>query len=344
MEDARSVHMRVLLFLFQACGDPALRPDAGHADAAGDAGGLGDASGAGDAEADGGTGGEWGFCPSSADAVADAAWSYAITVTGEAVLCSYAFGSLDDGIRNARRIRFVPGTYPFPDVAGQYSFLIPACGVDRDGRQTVTSAPGTLDLRIDPLIGLLNRQYRIETPFGDGSIRADISLWDRTSEGMPIPELILDANPSHGTFPDYEVMYLACPSTGCTGVEQLWPCPAPGSGQASSITFDRGRLDVATYLFPAFGPSRPAALTRATGMIDGVAFEEDDYFQLAHRPDHHNRGGAYLVVFDQPIAGACGIEAQIPSSDGSFWIDRPAAWLIGCDLVEIEELSGVTGG
>ena len=49
-------------------------------------------------------------------------------------------------------------------------------------------------------------------------------------------------------------------------------------------------------------------------------------------------------MFDAPRGQVCGIEAEVPSPDGSFWIDDPAAWTVDCDLALVDELSGVQPG
>ncbi len=300
----------------------------------------------GDTEPDGIEPEPWSWCPPGDAAIFDPTWPYAATVS-DALYCAYAgHGDLLDTFRNAAQLRLLPGDYRLPLEEGSFPMLIPACALRRDGLPSQLAGAGSLDVSAFVFSSAtywaltLNQALEISgLPF---VLSLSVSIYDQSASGTPLPELTI---PPQTVFGEAEVFMALCPGEDCSGAGGvLYPCAAPGSGQEVTIAFDRGSLTVFTYIFAGMGPSVPAALTRAHGTLDGVDFSQDAYFSLAHRPDHHNLGGGFLVHFDEPVAGACAILAEIPSPDGSFWISEPGAWLLDCDLNVIETLSGVRGG
>jgi hypothetical protein len=89
------------------------------------------------------------------------------------------------------------------------------------------------------------------------------------------------------------------------------------------------------------GGHTAAALWRAEGVLDGTPFSQTDYYKLAHQPDHHNHNGGFLVLFDQPIGEACGLQVHVPSTDGSFFYDQVEGWTIDCDGNQLQALAGL---
>jgi hypothetical protein len=45
-------------------------------------------------------------------------------------------------------------------------------------------------------------------------------------------------------------------------------------------------------------------------VLDGEAFEQEDYFKLVYRPGHHHYSRHFAVLFDAPLAGACGLRVE----------------------------------
>ena len=326
--------------------EPAAQPVVAAAAAPADAGGAdAGASDSGAPHPDGGAVDPWSWCPEASDAVFDPAWGHRVEVPAGSELCAYNMSTdVKDTLRQAKMLRLIPGEYLFPLEAGTHEVLLPACALGRDGATSALAGPGTLDLEIRPFINDFVREYTLSQPlpFGGAAHTLEIRAGIYQQAAQPLPDLVLngESDPQGA-----EASFQLCPASGCgEEASYLNRCAPPRSGRDSTIAFSRGSLTVTTHVYPAFGPTSPAAVTRARGQLDGVSFEQEDYFRLAHRPDHHNHGGGFLVVFDQPIAGACALEAQIPSEDGSFWVDRPAAWLLDCDLGVIEELANVRPG
>jgi hypothetical protein len=66
------------------------------------------------------------------------------------------------------------------------------------------------------------------------------------------------------------------------------------------------------------------------GELDGTAFDQLDYWKLVYSaPHHHFSNRAFVVLFDQPISGACGLRVEsLDAFDGTL----PEVSLAGCDL------------
>jgi hypothetical protein len=311
-----------------------LLPDAGSPDGNTQDAGAGDASGFEDS---------WAFCPSGSLPGGDPSGGQAVTVAEGAQFCLFNGGlPLAQALANAAVVRLTAGLYAFPDQSGRSRARLPFCVRAQGGRIASSAEGGELTTSRRPFLGDEMLEHFLLQPLTLGGMPH--TLFTQTSSylrtGQPAPAIVIGGD----TFdPVSQVMQQLCPGESCsTSSEVLAPCPAPGEGQAATVHFDRGEMTVTTVVAGGGGGSVSAAiLARAGGNLDGTSFEQADYFRLAHRPDHHNLGGGYLVLFERPIGQACGIEAYVPSRDGSYWVDAPAAWLVGCDLSRLEALANV---
>jgi hypothetical protein len=322
----------------QAKGDPP--PDAGSPD--GSTHDAGDWSDAGTRDT-GGPEDPWAFCPSGPPPASDPSWMHTITVAADAQFCSFnTILPLAQALARAKVVRLVAGTYAFPDQSGRARAHLPFCVRAQGGRSAASADGGELTTSRRPFLGQELLEHFLLQPLTLGG--TPHVLFTQTSSyfptGDPAPTIGIGGSTVDRVS---EVFHQLCPGESCRGSSEiLAPCPAPGDGVEATVSFDRGEMTVTTVLASGgFGPVSPAMLARASGSLDGVSFEQADYFRLAHRPDHHNWGGGYLVLFETPIGQACGIEAYVPSADGSFWVDEPAAWLVGCDLSRREALANV---
>ena len=82
----------------------------------------------------------------------------------------------------------------------------------------------------------------------------------------------------------------------------------------------------------------PAAYVRAVGTYAGVAFDQQDYFHLVYRPQvNHHFQRQFVVLFDQLIDGACGIE--VGNLAPGVAVDAVDAYTVDCDLNRLQELT-----
>lgn len=281
-------------------------------------------------------------CPTADDFVGDPAWPYAFRVESSAVFCGLiAEEPLRHAPSKAFRIHLTPGDYRLPETPGDYQMRLPFCAESSAMADFALGGAGPLTLDNVPLGEDTFWLYRLEQSFVLGGVArvldVGIDVLYLTSVGEP-PELVLDHQRDHGTNPDTSVTYLSC-TEPCDTPIWFEPCPMPGEGDRYAVRFDRGNVELFVRVYPAFGPSGPAALTQARGVLDGTSFTQSNFFKLAHRPDHHNHGGGFYVGFDSPIGDVCGLELEVPSRDGG-WATLGGR-LVGCDLETIEALSGL---
>lgn len=313
-----------LLFLLGACDQEETPPDAGPTDASSDAGGLP------------------GDCPGPELFEGEPSWTYEVRVESSAVFCGLVTEQpLREAPAKAFKLHLTPGTYRLPEAPGTYQMRLPLCAQGPNRETFELGGPGPLTLSQLPLGDDAFWLYRLEQGFTLGGatrvLDVGLDVYYRASVGRP-PSVVLDGQREHGDGPDTSVTYMSC---GEPCEEPVWfePCPAPGEGELYAVRFDRGRVELRVRVYPSFGPSGPAALTRASGTLDGTSFVQEDYFKLAHRPDHHNHGGGFFVRFDAPIGDACGLELEVPSRDGG-WATLGGR-LVDCSMQTLETLSGL---
>lgn len=280
-------------------------------------------------------------CPGPELFEGDPAWTYAVRVESSAVFCGLVTEQpLRHAPAKAFKIRLTPGTYRLPEVPGSYQMRLPLCAQGAELAPFSLGAAGPLTLSQLPLGEDAFWLYRLEQSFtlGGAAQVLDIGLDVYVVDAGPPPSVVLDGQREHGRGPDTSVTYMSC---GEPCEEPIWfePCPTPGEGELYAVRFDRGRVELRVRVYPSFGPSGPAALTRASGTLDGVSFVQEDFFKLAHRPDHHNHGGGFFVRFDAPIGDACGLELEVPSRDGG-WATLGGR-LVDCAEETLEPLTGM---
>jgi len=104
-----------------------------------------------------------------------------------------------------------------------------------------------------------------------------------------------------------------------------------------SIDFGSGQLDLHLEMGTSMASTEPAAFVRAEGTFSGVPFDQQDYYHLIYNPEHHHFARDYAILFDAPIAGACGLKALglVPWEP----YDITGLFSIDCDLSDIGELN-----
>ena len=282
-------------------------------------------------------------CPPASDFVGDSTWPYVFRVEPSAVYCGLV---TEEPLRlapsKAQRIRLSPGTYRLPETPGTYTMRLPFCAETALDRDFVLGPASPLTLDRLPLGDDAFWLYKLEQSFTLGGrarvLDVGIDVLYITSQGRP-PDLVLDDRRDHGPNPDTSVTYLSACEEPCGDPIWFEPCPMPGEGDLYAVRFDRWRVELRVRVYPAFGPTGPAALTQAVGTLDGQSFTQSDFFKLAHRPDHHNHGGGFFVAFDDPIGGACGLEVEVPSRDGGWAV--LGGRLVDCAGQTVEELAGL---
>jgi hypothetical protein len=286
----------------------------------------------------------WGWCP-DASAYIGGEWMISAVATDEALYCVVNQGtSVEEAMRNKAQLRFVPGTYPLPAESGDHAVMIPACIWRLRDEVSQHEGVGNVNVTAWDVSGAMRLGYELSQPMRVGDKRWDVIVRAMVyfrDEVQPTELVMSDQQTWIADGKQVTLWYFL----GVEGFDQPWgayPCePAVASRREIVTRFDRGNLTVEydVYMEVEYGGQGPAQLRMALGELDGVSFEQRDYARLSHQPAHHNWGGSYLVLFDEPIGQACGIKLHVPSEDGGG--PELGAWTVDCDLAVIDELGGL---
>jgi hypothetical protein len=309
-----------------------------------DGGEDGDARDGGD-DGDGEAPALWPWCPAPS-AYQGGSWDHAAQVDDGALYCVLNQGAtVEEDLGAKARLRIVPGSYPLPAASGQVDLLLPVCLELPGGQGSELSGPGPLAVTAEPYHQGRRLTWRLEQPLLAGgrswAFELFVTLYTYdAAAGLPILALS-DRLMLHEPWGE---LYLSF-RLGHAELGYPWPLlpclPANSNRRVERVTFDRGWLEVWHDVVhdAEYGGGGPAILSRGFGALDGVAFDQQDYYKLGHLIAHHNWGGTFLVMFDEPVGSVCGLKLCVPSQDGGG--PDPGAWAMGCDLQPIEELAGL---
>ncbi|HOX45279.1 MAG TPA: hypothetical protein PK668_16910 [Myxococcota bacterium] len=292
--------------------------------------------------------GLWPWCPDPS-AYVGGGWDHLARVDDQALYCVLNQGAtVEEDLALKARLRLVPGAYPLPREGLEAACLLPACLELPGGVGSELAGEGWLAVAVEPSGQGQHLTWQLAEPLQAGgrpwSVEISASMYTY-SAAAGVPELVLSNRLTR-----YEAWGELYTSLRLTHAElpypwQLLPCrPDTESHRQDRATFDRGWMEVWHDVVDDVpsGGGAPAVLARGFGELDGVAFDQRDYFKLGHLIAHHNWGGTFLVMLDTPIGQACGLKLAIPSLDGGG--PDPAAWTVGCDLAPLEELTGLVTG
>jgi len=97
-----------------------------------------------------------------------------------------------------------------------------------------------------------------------------------------------------------------------------------------------GELELSLRIGESLASTEPGAFTGATGSWGGQAFSQLDYFKLIYVPFHHHFQRNFIVLFDAPIGGACGLRV---SNLDPFDLPAGEAATVDCDLQDIAKVA-----
>ena len=137
--------------------------------------------------------------------------------------------------------------------------------------------------------------------------------------------------------------FMLCQFVGQSWVDNRWYSSChydSATPQKHTVTFEGGSIELFIRMGASPASTEQALFTAGTGTLDATPFEQSDYYKLIYNPEHHHFSRDFIVLFDAPISGACGIKVQ----NLDPWNDDPPGRvaLVRCDLSEIEERK-VTG-
>ncbi|NMB74266.1 MAG: hypothetical protein GYA21_03950 [Myxococcales bacterium] len=334
-------------------------PDGGEGGAqddgsAGDDGGLPD-GGEADGTCDGGgdPGSDlWGWCPASGEYLGGD-WKWRLRVTGAALYCGTFDESrtLEDELFKKSQLRIIPGDYPLPTVDGTYPFRLPLCLKYQAGQENPQLAgAGTLQATFTTYQGDLYFNFNLRQPLlAPSGAQWEFSL--HLSGMMPPGGDTIALDGSHpddcsGT-PVVYVELLTCRGDCASWLDArvFDSCAFEDIPEGvHRLTFAGGDIEVGLRIGCSPASTEPGIFSRASGTLDGTAFDQRDYWRLIYNPAHHHFSRDAAVLFDTPIGPACGLKLEgldpfccRPLRPECYNECQSTLSLIDCDLGAIEK-------
>lgn len=282
----------------------------------------------------------WAACPSATDFVGDPDSPVKLEVSAEAVYCATFLETrtLKEEFAAKAQLRFTPGTYSVPDETSA-STNLPSC-VRIGNTAGVGASSGSTEYSTssfeESVTHALTSEQTFEALSGGGlSLRLE-----RTVDDGSIPAITLDG--SAVPFDDFNVYrtmeWCNEPSEGCFPDRIFQSCQYEiGQLNRHEVSLDSGNVVFELRLGQSFASTEPGAYVRASGSFEGQAFDQTDYFKLIYHPTHHHFERAFVVLFDEPIEDACGIEVSSLEPFGDDVSDQ--AFAVDCELNHLYELS-----
>ena len=259
----------------------------------------------------------WEWCPSFDDAVFDDNGAHTIEVGPGALYCG-TFDErrlLEQEYWLKAKLRFIPGTYRVPSTVENAAVHLPFCvqflemdGLTSSGQGTVTSTTTEFD---DVTRFTVQLTHAMTAENGDTySFKANFSNTEEHS--VTGTTFVLDGSPS-AVFqgPIFDVTLCTTGSDECFPRRQFVSCmPETYQRQEHEVVFDGGDVRLTVQMGQSMASTEPAAFVRAEGMLDGVSFDQQEYYKLIYNPEHHHFARDFAVLFDTPIQGACGLKIR----------------------------------
>jgi hypothetical protein len=282
-----------------------------------------------------------GACATPADAVGDPTWPVEVHVTSDGPWCGAVneARTLAEELAVKARLTIVRGTYRLPADAGTSPFRLPVCVETRDGLRGPGDV-GTIDVTGYASGGYASLGWASSQPLvdeaGDAAGSFALGGWASGTEGfVPGPYTLDGVNDTTIRMEPLTLSTCGPGPDGCVGPLGVGfgPCAPVGfDEQHDQVAFDGGEVDFRLDVGQSYASTEPSAFVRATGTLDGVAFDVDNYFRLVYSPTHHHFTRSYAVLFDAPIGGACGLAVR------DLWTlpDVARVERVDCDLTALD--------
>jgi hypothetical protein len=278
-------------------------------------------------------------CPTSADFVGSKSWLGKVQVTDSAEYCgtSEENRTLEQELAAKAKLRIAAGTYPLPDQGGSYSFAWPVCFEFPSGKEAPRFAgAGQMQLQRAAYSTEEFYTYRESQPLTSsqsGQLTFIGDLNNLSTPGVSPTPLVLDGGPPP-ELGSRQYAFLICQGKDCTGKWDEVDFYSCGSSKdrlvRDTITFSGGQVVFELRIGQSMASTEPSSFVLASGNLDGTPFTQNDYWKLVYRPDHHHFTRHYAVLFENAIAGACGLKAETVGDT-----QKIAVHTINCDLSNI---------
>ena len=282
----------------------------------------------------------WSGCPSAESVVQDPSSPLTLEVTQDAIYCATynETRTLKEELAAKMQLRLTPGTYQVPNEAGAWT--LPACLKSPSGEVSASSG-GQSEYSSTSFEDTTSHTFATRTTFGaEQSPLLRVRL-DATTDAASAPGFTVDGVENGMDFDAYQSFEL-CDEAGedCFPDRIFDSCSyESGVPNLHEVTLDTGTVTFELRLGDSFAGTEPGAYVRASGEFKGVVFDQSDYFKLIYHPTHHHFERAFVVLFDSPVDGACGIEVSALEPFGDDVPDE--AFTVDCALNRLEPLTVV---
>jgi hypothetical protein len=310
--------------------------DAGHDDDADD-----DDSDAGsDPDADAGAPPTdvWAQCPASETWDADESWSLTLAVEDEAVYCAIFDESrtLQEELASKRQLRIAPGSYALPE-GGEAPNALPLCLRDA-ANDLVTLDSGSVRTELMPYGDAVRYSLSLTGVFDDSKSSTLQANFAQTREANADPAFLLDGTAPDPNGQDYQDLMVCQDAEYCFPHLLFTSCAYEiGAPNLHRVQLETGNIEFELRLGDSFAGTEPGAYVRASGSFESQEFTQTDYFKLVYHPTHHHFERTFVVLFDAPIDGACGVEVTNLERFGDDIADE--AYTVDCALERLEPVT-----
>ncbi len=287
----------------------------------------------------------WTHCPGSDAYLGDSAWEGSLVATVNAVYCG-AFDeqrSLEQELTDKALLKVVEGSYPLPTQEADYDLSLPLCTLRAQPPEQPEMA-GTGHTTVSPQVWsdttytYLEGSQPMASPDGTEWTLEHIMLMVGEVDAVPDP-IVLDGatrDESSGSGADLVLFQEGASSLDVDAISFQACLDESWSLNVHGFQFDGGQVELDLYLGENVVVTAPGAFTRAQGTFRGVSFDQQDYFHLVYRPEHHHYGRHFAVLFDEPIDDVCALRIEnVDTQPGNGSTTLATA---DCDLQVIEYL------
>jgi hypothetical protein len=280
----------------------------------------------------------WAECPTSETWIAEATWPLTLAVDAEAIYCA-TFNetrTLQEELASKAQLRFSPGSYALPEGA-EVPAALPLCM--RDVADTITTlTSGTVRTELTPQGETVRYSLSLGGVFDDAfdsTLQANIA---RTADPDADPAFVLDGKQPGMDEDAYQDVMVCQEQEYCFPSLLFTSCEyESGVPNLHRVELEGGDIEFELRLGDSFAGTEPGAYVRAEGSFGGQEFTQTNYFKLVYHPTHHHFERTFVVLFDNPIEGACGVEVTNLERFGNDIPDE--AYTVDCELNRIDPVA-----
>jgi len=235
-------------------------------------------------------------------------------------------------------VRFAPGNYPLGTKAG-IDVMLPTCIRMRSATQPSITMAAPLSHTKDTFEATDTHHYAWVAPIEGHPHQSALEMqFDIRASLSAAPSMMLDGTENDlEDFSSRHWLRLCADSADCAVGLMLDSCTHDsGTLHTHSVTLEGGEIELSLRIGQSFASTEPGAFIGATGTWQGDAFEQLDYFQLIYVPFHHHFTRSFIVMFDAPIDGACGLRL---SDLDPFDLPAGNVATVDCDLKDIASVA-----